>query len=242
MLRLKNYTRFFSTTTMNLDKIIYAPETYQYTKSELLETNINTNPFEQFHQWFQEAKDQEEPIPESVTFSTARLPSGRVSSRIVLLKELDHEGFIVYSNWGTSKKLKDFQTNKYASLTFFWKSLQRQVRVEGQMVPVEYVRANEYFKTRPVGSQIGAWASPQSSKIESRDQLDKFVQEKQEQFQDEAGNINESNIKCPEFWGGMKIIPLEIEFWQGRNNRLHDRLTFTRENTDSSWELNRLAP
>lgn len=220
---------------MNLDqKIIYAPETYQYTKFELIEEDISNDPFEQFHKWFDEAKTNED-IPESTTFSTARLPSGRVSSRVVLLKELDHEGFVVYSNWKTSKKLKDFETNKYASLNFFWKKYQRQVRVEGIMKKVSYEQSNQYFQSRPRGSQIGAWSSPQSSVIDNRQVLEDKVQQSTDKFGD-------NEIKCPEFWGGIKIIPLEIEFWQGRNSRLHDRLTFVRESEQDEWKLKRLAP
>lgn len=220
---------------MNLDeKIIYAPETYQYTKFELNENDICKDPFEQFHKWFDEAKTVED-IPESTTFSTSRLPSGRVSSRVVLLKELDHEGFVIYSNWDNSKKLKDFESNKYAALNFFWKKYQRQVRVEGIMKNVPYEQSNQYFQSRPRGSQIGAWSSPQSSIINSRQELEKKVQESTNKFGDEE-------IKCPEFWGGVKIIPLEIEFWQGRNSRLHDRLTFIRDSENDSWTLKRLAP
>lgn len=219
---------------MNLDKkLIYAPETYQYTDRALNEEEIEKDPFVQFNKWFKEADDD---IPESTTFSTVRLPEGRVSSRIVLLKELDHEGFVIYSNWGTSKKSKDFETCKYASLTFFWKKLQRQVRVEGIMKKVDYEQSNEYFQTRPRGSRIGAWSSPQSQVIENRKVLEDLVKSNTERFGD-----NEE-VKCPEFWGGIKIIPLEIEFWQGRDSRLHDRLTFVREDETQPWKLNRLAP
>lgn len=220
----------------NNDRFIFAPETYQYAKNELSEQDIIKDPFEQFHSWFKEAKESEQTLAESTVFSTARLPSGRVSSRVVLLKELDHEGFVIYSNWGTSKKLKDFETNKYASLTFFWSSSQRQVRVEGVMKQVDYHQSNHYFKTRPRDSRIGAWSSPQSQILNGRQELDQLVEANKVKFRDVQ------DIECPEFWGGVKIVPLEIEFWQGRVSRLHDRLTFTRELELSEWKLNRLAP
>lgn len=227
---------------MNTDTIIYAPETYQYNKGQLLESDIKKDPFEQFHNWFDDAKlslTKDSPIlPEATTFSTCRLPSGRVSSRVVLLKELDHEGFVIYSNWLTSKKLQDFASNKFASLAFFWPHLQRQVRVEGIMEPVDYETSSKYFNLRPRGSKVGAWSSPQSQPISDRSLLEQLVKSKEQEFD----QLKDDEIKCPQFWGGMKILPLEIEFWQGRNSRLHDRITFTRDKLQDQWQVNRLAP
>ncbi|CAN3376729.1 pyridoxamine 5'-phosphate oxidase [Diutina rugosa] len=220
--------------------LIFAPKTYQYTKGHLTEADVAGDPIAQFHAWFGDAQQQKPEgsdfIPESVSFSTARLPSGRVSSRMVLFKELDPKGFIVYSNWDTSKKNADYETNKYAALTFFWPYLQRQVRVEGLMEKVNRATTERYFNTRPRGSKIGAWTSPQSQVIASRDELMAREHEFEEKFKDVE------QVPCPEKWGGMRIVPLEIEFWQGGESRLHDRLSFRREKVDDEWEVVRLAP
>lgn len=222
--------------------IIFAPETYQYEKGHLHEEDVDSDPIEQFHVWFDEARKAIPEgsclLPESTTFSTARLPSGRVSSRVVLLKELDHHGFVVYSNWDTSKKKKDVDTNKFAALTFFWPHIQRQVRVEGIVEPVTRETTERYFKTRPRGSKIGAWASPQSLIIQERAELDALTKHFEDKFQD----LKDDEIPCPALWGGVRIVPLEIEFWQGGLSRLHDRITFVRENTDEKWNRRRIAP
>lgn len=222
--------------------IIFAPPTYQYEKGNLNESDIDASPIKQFHKWFEDARSTLTEglsiIPESTIFSTARLPSGRVSSRVVLLKELDTLGFTVYSSWENSKKSKDFESNKYASLNFFWPHIQRQVRVEGVMEKVTRETSERYFKTRPRGSKIGAWASPQSQVIKSRDELDEKYKKYEEKFKD----LLDDEIPCPEYWGGVRIVPLEIEFWQGGMSRLHDRLTYTRETLEGEWRVDRISP
>lgn len=222
--------------------LIFAPETYQYTKGQLNELDLVKDPLVQFNHWFNNAitelPEKSDIIPESTTFSTANLPSGRVSSRVVLFKELDPKGFLIYSNWNNSKKSNDYATNKYASLTFFWPHIQRQVRIEGLMERVNKSTSERYFKTRPRGSKIGAWASPQSEKIKSRDDLDTLYKS----FEDKFKDLTDDEIPCPEYWGGMRIVPLEVEFWQGGNSRLHDRLVYSRQAVEGEWEINRIAP
>lgn len=217
--------------------LIFAPETAQYTKFHLEKEDLDGSPGMQFHKWFQEAKANQVALPESCVFSTARLPTGRVSSRTVLLKELDKDGnMVVYSNWGTSKKAKDIESNPYASLTFFWKELERQVRVEGVTEFLSNEESQIYFDTRPRASRIGAWASPQSTVLQSRQELEDKVKEVEKRFE------GVDKIPCPPFWGGIKIKPLEWEFFQGRTNRTHDRFVYLREDSDNThWEVQRIS-
>ncbi|RKP29867.1 pyridoxiamine phosphate oxidase [Metschnikowia bicuspidata] len=221
--------------------IVFAPSAEQYGKLHLNGTELETSPIAQFHKWFKDATDQlsKLQIPEKTTFSTCRLPSGRVLSRVVLLKELDERGFIVYSNWSNSKKALDFESNKYAGLNFFWGELERQVRVEGVMEKVSRETTVRYFNTRPRGSKIGAWASAQSQVLQLRDELDGIYK----QYEDEFKDLADDEIPCPDYWGGVRIVPFEVEFWQGGKSRLHDRFTYVREDIEAAdWEIQRLAP
>lgn len=223
----------------------------QFTKSTLAKTDLNAHtPIPQFNKWFSQAQTSSISQPEACTLSTAELPSGRVSSRIVYLKELDTAGgFVIYSNFGTSRKAADLATNPHASLVFFWGPLQRQVRVEGVASRYSREESQEYFDTRVRGSRIGAWASRQSQVLEptegvegddGRAQLEGWVKETESKFE------GEEDIPVPEFWGGLRIVPTRVEFWQGRSCRLHDRFVYVREEgrdgEDEEWTLERLSP
>jgi pyridoxamine 5'-phosphate oxidase len=155
----------------------------------------------------------------------------------VYLKELDAEGFVIYSNFATSRKSADLRTNPWASLTFFWREQERQVRVEGVTERLSPEESQVYFDTRIRGSRLGAWASQQSSVLRDREELEDRVKAVEERFRDVE------KIPVPEFWGGLRIKPVYVEFWQGRESRLHDRFVYERESVDSEeWTIKRLSP
>lgn len=153
---------------------------------------------------------------------------------MVYLKELDHKGFVIYSNFGTSKKSRDLESNKWASLTFWWQEQERQVRVEGLTERLTKEESQVYFDTRIRGSRIGAWASKQSQILSDRAELEGWVKDIESKFEDVE------QIPVPDFWGGLRILPEIIEFWQGRDSRLHDRFQYTRQG--DSWKIVRLSP
>lgn len=165
-----------------------------------------------------------------MTLSTLSL-DGFPNARIVLLKEVDH-GFIFFTNY-ESEKGQELSQNPFAALTFFWAELERQVRVTGKVERISGKESDDYFFSRPVGSQIGAWTSPQSQKIGSREVLDQRLKETETRFASEQ-------ISRPPFWGGFRLIPNKVEFWQGRPSRLHDRILYEAKETD--WQISRLAP
>ncbi|KAI1823628.1 pyridoxamine 5'-phosphate oxidase [Xylaria intraflava] len=244
-------------------KYIFAPagkephgQAEQFTKYALTRADLDaTSPIRQFHNWFAVAQQSGRIAhPETCCLATASLPSGRVSSRMVYLKELDAEGFVIYSNFGTSRKARDLATNSWASLTFWWEDLERQVRVEGPAVRISREESQKYFDTRARGSRIGAWASRQSQVLtpaaadagddskedDGRKELEGWVKETEEKFE------GQEQVPVPDFWGGLRIIPESVEFWQGRQSRLHDRFLYTKKTTtadgSSEWLLERLSP
>lgn len=217
----------------------------QFKKGILTRADLDpTTPIRQFHVWFAAAQQSDAVAhPETCCLSTASLPSGRVSARMVYLKELDPKGFVVYSNFGTSRKAADLASNPWASLTFWWEGLERQVRVEGKASRITAEESQKYFDTRVRGSRIGAWSSRQSQVLkpegeddDGRKELEGWVRETEERFKDKE------EIPVPEFWGGLRIVPELIEFWQGRESRLHDRFTYTKKEGTDEWSLDRLSP
>ena len=205
-------------------------ERLDYQKNEGLElNNLMKHPFEQFKHWFAFAVHADAFHANVMALSTVH--NNRPSSRIVLLKELDDTGFTFYTNY-QSHKAQEIAENKYASLLFFWKEIERQIRIEGVLEKVSEESSNEYFKTRPRESQIGAWASPQSEDI-SRAELEQRVAALNEKY---AGQ----EIPRPPHWGGYRLIADKFEFWQGRAGRLHDRFVYTPHN--QNWKIRRIAP
>jgi len=217
-------------------KLIFAPEDSQYTKGSLSGSQLDASPLLQFHSWFAHAQASGVPQPETTCLSTASQPSGRISSRYVYLKELDARGFVIYSNWATSRKAQDIASNPYAALAFWWPQLERQVRVEGRIERLSPAESQVYFDTRIRGSRVGAWASRQSRVLESREQLQGWVDEAEKRFE------GQEQIPVPEFWGGIRIIPDRMEFWQGRESRLHDRFEYVKEEGGEEWKIQRLSP
>lgn len=211
------------------------PQAAQFSKGALAYSDLSSDPFAQFQKWYANA----EPIKqrEACTLSTAQLPSGRVSARVVYLKELDPKGgFVIYSNFGTSHKAKDLETNKWGSLSFWWRDLERAVRIEGLCERLSNDESQVYYDTRIRGSRIGAWASEQSKILIGREELETRVNDIEKKFE------GQDHIPVPDFWGGLRITPVMVEFWQGRESRLHDRFQYSQENGSNEWKIERLAP
>jgi len=203
-----------------------------YKKDELLESNISDNPMEVFQKWFFEAEKMESGEANAMNLSTIGF-DGFPKNRIVLLKRFTWEGFIFYTNYN-SEKGKAIAKNLNVSLSFFWQTLERQIIIKGIAEKLPKNLSDGYFESRPDGSKIGAWASDQSEIINSRAELDDKLSAYENKFR-------ESEIPRPKHWGGYLIKPISIEFWQGRPNRMHDRIRFTLQD-DFSWKIERLQP
>ncbi len=203
-----------------------------YTYEVLSETNAYSNPFEQFQTWFNQALEAGLPDPNAMTLATAG-SDGKPSARIVLLKDYDERGFVFFTNY-KSHKGQQLLENPWGALVFWWVQLEKQVRIEGRVEKVSDGESDAYFKTRPQASQLAAWASEQSQVIDNRQVLEQSLEKLQEAYECKE-------VMRPPHWGGFRVIPVEIEFWQGRPSRLHDRLLY-RRSEDGSWEIQRLSP
>jgi len=203
-----------------------------YTLAGLSETDIDSDPIVQFGVWFQQALDGDLIEPNAMTLATAT-SDGKPSARIVLLKGVDERGFVFYTNY-ESQKGRQLIVNPYAALVFLWDKLERQVRIEGKVVKLDIEESKEYFHSRPKASQLGAWASDQSRVIPNREVLEQKLEDLKTEYKDAA-------VPIPEHWGGFRVIPNRIEFWQGRPSRLHDRLVYDLQD-DGNWQVQRLSP
>ena len=206
----------------------------EYDLGELSEQELKDNPFDQFALWFQQALDHQVMEPNAMTLSTIS-SSGTPASRVVLLKGFDNSGFVFYTNY-ESRKGRELTATPHAALLFFWPELQRQVRIEGAVNQISEAESDAYFNSRPRGSRLGAWASPQSQMISDRRILDQRLKEVTQKF------ASSEEIKRPSHWGGFNVTPFLMEFWQGRADRLHDRLVYQRLDANALWEVKRLAP
>lgn len=199
----------------------------------LTQADMNPNPFAQFAAWLEAALNANPAQPNAMCLTTAA-QDGTTSARMVLLKEFDESGFVFFTNY-ESQKGYDLAQNPQASLLFYWENLRRQVRITGSVEKISQAESEEYFHTRPRESQLGAWASPQSRVIESRDVLEKELQQLREKYPDDTP------IPLPPFWGGYLLTPVSFEFWQHHRDRLHDRF-FYQKNDQTQWHVERLAP
>lgn len=205
----------------------------EYGKSKLEEGDLPANPVELFEKWLMEAFEEDLPEPTAMTLATAN-KEGRVSARIILLKGFDNDGFQFYTNY-KSQKARDLEYSKFASMSFFWPELERQVRIEGKVRKISEKDSDLYHSARPRSNQLGAWASEQSQPISDRQTLEDQYNAVKKAYEGHAF------IPRPKHWGGYRLTPLKIEFWQGRENRLHDRIDYQKDDS-GRWCKQRLNP
>jgi len=215
----------------DLSPITVADLRCDYRLQALLEAEVDANPVEQFQCWFAQASAAELPEPNAMTLATVTA-EGKPAARMVLLKGFDQQGFVFYTNY-LSRKGQDLSQTPWAALVFWWAELERQVRIEGSVAQISAQETDTYFYSRPRGSQLGAWASQQSQVIRDRTILEHRLQDLEQQYHDQP-------IPRPPYWGGYRLQPDLIEFWQGRPNRLHDRLCYRKEG--EQWKIERLSP
>lgn len=204
---------------------------HDFSRERLDEKDVDKHPVTQFSKWFREAVDAKVNEPNAMTVSTVS-PAGKPSSRILLLRNFDENGFVFYTNY-KSRKGEEIAENPNAALLFFWPELERQVRIEGVLVKQTPEESDLYFNSRPRTSKLGAWTSSQSKVISSRKVLD-------EEYEKLSAKYPDEHVPRPDYWGGYILKPEAVEFWQGRPSRLHDRILYTLEN--GSWKIERLAP
>ncbi len=204
-----------------------------YERDALDETHALEDPFEQFSQWFEDARNEPSLMePSAMTVATVS-PDGQPSARIVLLRGFDERGFVFFTNY-ESRKGQELASTPQSALLFYWPPLEREVRIEGRAQRLSAVESDAYFARRPRGHRLSAWASPQSQPIAQRADLESALEAASARFPDD--------VPRPAHWGGYRVVPEHFEFWQGRRNRLHDRLTYTRAAEDTTWTRQRLAP
>ncbi len=202
----------------------------EYMRAGLSESQADRDPMRQFERWFEDALAAKLPLPNAMTLATVGV-SGKPSARVVLLKGVDHGGFVFYTSY-RSRKARELEGGGAACLVFMWSDLERQVRIEGRVEKVTPAESDAYYATRPLGARLSAWASSQSEKVASRAVLETAM--------DQARSKYGGSPPRPPHWGGYRVVPSEIEFWQGRADRLHDRLVYRKEK--DTWKIERLAP